>query len=187
MGMPAYGVCGSGFSPTPLEDLLKNASMTFRPAECPIFGAVARPYGPLCVPTTMNPGHRPRPAQRPRRSDAPWRKPRNRSSIPLIPVATAQIAITDHQDQEHDRECAMTDNIESLVLENLRAIRATQDKHTEPFSRIDWRISNLELTVAGMRRDLAHMYGEIVEQHAHTDQLVARIERNERRLELQDS
>ena len=88
--------------------------MTFRPAECPIFGAVARPYGPLCGPTTMNPGHRPRSA------------------------------------------------------------------------RIESRISNLELTVAGMRRDLAHMYGEIIEQHAHTDQLVARIERIERRLELQD-
>jgi uncharacterized coiled-coil protein SlyX len=80
----------------------------------------------------------------------------------------------------------MTDNIESLVLENLRAIRATQDKHTERFTRIESRISNLELTVAGMRRDLAHMYGEIVEEHAHTDQLVARIERIERRLELQD-
>jgi uncharacterized coiled-coil protein SlyX len=80
----------------------------------------------------------------------------------------------------------MTDDIDSLVLEHLRAIRATQDKHTERFARIESRINNLELTVAGMRRDLAHMYGEIVEQHAHTDQLVARIERIERRLELQD-
>ena len=56
----------------------------------------------------------------------------------------------------------MTDDIDSLVLEHLRAIRATQDKHTERFARIDSRINNLELTVAGMRRDLAHMYGEIV-------------------------
>jgi hypothetical protein len=78
-------------------------------------------------------------------------------------MATAQIAITDDQDQVHHREWAMTDNIDSLVLENLRAIRATQDKHTERFARIESRISNLELTVAGMRRDLAHMYGEIVE------------------------
>jgi hypothetical protein len=104
----------------------------------------------------------------------------------LIHAVTAQIAITDDQDQEHDREWAMTDNIDSLVLENLRAIRATQDNHTERFARIESRMGNLELTVAGMRRDLAHMYGEIVEQHAHTDQLIARIERIERRLELQD-
>ncbi|RKT45222.1 hypothetical protein BDD21_2642 [Thiocapsa rosea] len=104
----------------------------------------------------------------------------------MIHGAKGQIGITDDQDQEHNREWAMTDTIEGLVLENLRAIRGTQDKHTERFARIESRMGNLELTVAGMRRDLAHMYGEIVEQHTHTDQLVARIERIERRLELQD-
>lgn len=57
----------------------------------------------------------------------------------------------------------MTDDIESLVLEHLRAIRATQTDHGERFSRIESRLSNLEVTVAGMRRDLAHMYGEVVE------------------------
>ena len=80
----------------------------------------------------------------------------------------------------------MTDNIESLVLEQLRAIRAEQDKHSERFRRLEARMGNLETTVAALRRDLARMYGEIVEQHTHADQLVARIERIERRLELQD-
>ena len=84
------------------------------------------------------------------------------------------------------RESTMTDNIENLVLEHLRAIRATQDTHSERFSRIESRVSNLEVTVAGMRRDLAHMYGEVVEQHANYDRLAARIDRIERRLELQD-
>jgi hypothetical protein len=37
-----------------------------------------------------------------------------------------------------------------------------------------------------MRRDLAHMYGDIVEPHVRNDQLNVRIERLERRLELQD-
>ena len=78
--------------------------------------------------------------------------------------------MTYDRDHGDDWEPAMTDDIDSLVLEHLRAIRATQDKHTERFARIESRINNLELTVAGMRRDLAHMYGEIVEQHAHTDQ-----------------
>ena len=37
-----------------------------------------------------------------------------------------------------------------------------------------------------MRRDLSHMYGDVVEQHARMDQLSARVERIERRLELSD-
>jgi uncharacterized coiled-coil protein SlyX len=83
-------------------------------------------------------------------------------------------------------EAKMTDNLESLVLEHLRAIRATQADHGERFSRIESRLSNLEVTVAGMRRDLAHMYGEVVEQHASYDRLAARIDRIERRLELHE-
>ena len=81
----------------------------------------------------------------------------------------------------------MTNNVESLVLEHLRAIRATQEIHTERLARVESRLGNLETTVAAMRRDLAHMYGEVVEQHVHADGLTARVERIERRLELQDS
>ena len=65
----------------------------------------------------------------------------------------------------------MTDSVDNLVLEHLRAIRAVQDTHTERFARLESRMTNLESTEAGLRRDLAHMYGEIVEQHGHTDQL----------------
>jgi hypothetical protein len=53
----------------------------------------------------------------------------------------------------------MTDTMESLVLKHLRAIRATRTEHSERLSQIESRISNLEVTVAGMRRDLAHMVG----------------------------
>ncbi|MBK5941845.1 hypothetical protein [Halochromatium roseum] len=63
----------------------------------------------------------------------------------------------------------MTDSVDNLVLEHLRAIRAVQDKHTERFARLESRMTNLESTVAGLRRDLAHRYGEVVEQHGHTD------------------
>ena len=80
----------------------------------------------------------------------------------------------------------MTADIENLVLEHLRAIRATQADHGERFSRVESRLSNLEVTVAGMRRDLAHMYGEVVEQHASYDRLASRIDRIERRLELRE-
>ncbi len=65
----------------------------------------------------------------------------------------------------------MTDisNIESPVLEHLRAIRSKQADHDERFDRLESRLSSLELTVAGMRRDLAHMYGDVVEQHVRHD------------------
>ena len=38
-----------------------------------------------------------------------------------------------------------------------------------------------------MRCDLSYMYGDIMEQHARMDQLTARVERIERRLELRDA
>ena len=38
-----------------------------------------------------------------------------------------------------------------------------------------------------MRRDLAHMYGNVVEQRADYDRLTARIDRLERRLELTET
>ncbi|MEZ5582640.1 MAG: hypothetical protein R3F37_07630 [Candidatus Competibacteraceae bacterium] len=80
----------------------------------------------------------------------------------------------------------MTDETENLVLEHLRAIRAKQDDHGERLGRIESRLSSLETTVAGMRRDLAHMYGDTVEGHTRMDQLTSRIERIERRLDLRD-
>ena len=79
------------------------------------------------------------------------------------------------------------EELASVTLEHLRAIRATQSDHTERFARLESRINSLELVVAGMRRDLSHMYGDIVEQRARMDQLTARVERLERRLELNSS
>jgi uncharacterized coiled-coil protein SlyX len=80
-----------------------------------------------------------------------------------------------------------TDELASVTLEHLRAIRATQSDHTERFGRLESRMNSLEGVVAGMRRDLSHMYGDIVEQHARMDQLTARVERIERRLDLTDN
>ena len=57
----------------------------------------------------------------------------------------------------------MSDKIDSLVLEHLRAIRAGQDELAERLTRVESRLTNLEVTTAGLRRDLAHMYGEVVE------------------------
>ncbi len=78
----------------------------------------------------------------------------------------------------------MTDNVENLVLEHLRHIRNRIDRVADTVDDIKSRLTSLEITTAGIRRDLAHMYGDIVEQHVRVDQLTARIERIERRLDL---
>ena len=44
--------------------------------------------------------------------------------------------------------------------------------------------TNVETAVAGLRREVADLYGEVVTQHARYDRLVERIERLEKRLEL---
>lgn len=81
----------------------------------------------------------------------------------------------------------MTDNIENLVLEHLRAIRADLGDVKELMARMESRMGSLELAVAGLRRDIAHMYGDIVEQNVRCDQFHGRLERRERRLELRDA
>ena len=78
----------------------------------------------------------------------------------------------------------MTDSVENLVLEHLRHIRNRIDRVADTVDDIKSRLTSLEITTAGIRRDLAHMYGDIVEQHVRVDQLTARIERIERRLDL---
>lgn len=78
----------------------------------------------------------------------------------------------------------MTDNVENLVLEHLRHIRNRIDRVADTVDDIKSRLTSLEITTAAIRRDLAHMYGDIVEQHVRVDQLTARIERIERRLDL---
>ena len=49
------------------------------------------------------------------------------------------------------------EELASVTLEHLRLIRAQQSEQGEQLGRIESRLSSLENTVAGMRRDLAHM------------------------------
>jgi hypothetical protein len=78
------------------------------------------------------------------------------------------------------------EELASLTLEHLRAIRADVGDLRTRMTGIESQLGSLEIVVAGMRRDLAHMYGDTVEQHVRVDPLSARVERIERRLELRD-
>jgi septal ring factor EnvC (AmiA/AmiB activator) len=78
----------------------------------------------------------------------------------------------------------MTDNIENIILEHLRAIRADIGGIKEDVREIKQRITSLEAAVAGLRRDNANLYGDVIDQQVRYDRLVERVERIERRLDL---
>lgn len=73
----------------------------------------------------------------------------------------------------------MADEAESLVLEHLRAIRATLEKHSQAFADISLRLSGIEQHMAGFQLSE-------VRQNSAIDQLTKRVERIEKRLELVD-
>lgn len=78
----------------------------------------------------------------------------------------------------------MSDNVENLILEHLRGMRAGQERIEHELREIKNRITSLESGVAGIRRDSAHDNDKIVNQQMGLDHLSERIERIERRLEL---
>jgi septal ring factor EnvC (AmiA/AmiB activator) len=80
----------------------------------------------------------------------------------------------------------MTDNVENLVLENLRAIRADIARVERKQDETITRLGRLELSVAGLRRDVAHTDEGAAEQSIRIDHLMERIDRIERRLELRE-
>jgi hypothetical protein len=78
----------------------------------------------------------------------------------------------------------MTDNTENLILEHLKRFQAGQERIVAELKEIKSRLSQLEIGVAGIRGDIAHVSGDQARQQVSIDGLVERIERIERRLEL---
>jgi hypothetical protein len=73
----------------------------------------------------------------------------------------------------------MTENIESLILEHLRAIRGVQNEHTERLNRIELRSSIMEQT-------LGSLYAMSGSDRETMNSVIRRVERIEHRLELSD-
>ena len=78
----------------------------------------------------------------------------------------------------------MSENVENLILEHLRGMRASQERIEHELREIKNRITSVEAGVAGIRRDAAHDNDKIVQQQIGLDQLSERLERIEKRLEL---
>ena len=91
----------------------------------------------------------------------------------------------------------MTDNIENLVLEQLRGLRSQiEGVRTEittlrtemrsEFQDVKHRLGRLEIAITTSRRDNIGTQEDVYRQQAAMDRMNARIERIERRLELAD-
>jgi len=78
----------------------------------------------------------------------------------------------------------MTDNVENLILEHLKRFQGGQDRIERKLEEIVARIGQLELGLAGLRRDFAHADENAAGMSVRIDRMSDRIERIEKRLEL---
>lgn len=82
----------------------------------------------------------------------------------------------------------MSDNVESLILEHLKGLRpevqtVRTEMHTE-FKDVKQRIASVESVIVGMKHESADIKGDYVRQQISLDNLVERIQRIEKRLDL---
>ena len=81
----------------------------------------------------------------------------------------------------------MTENLENLVLEHLRALRAGQDRIENELKDIKSRLSAVETGLNGVRRDLVALAEADARLQTTVDRLSDRTDRIERRLELRET
>jgi hypothetical protein len=80
----------------------------------------------------------------------------------------------------------MTADVENLVLEQLRAIRGTLDRHSQLFAEQGLRLNEIAASVAGLLRDQALDAEANAHLVARFDRLRDDVERIKRRLDLTD-
>lgn len=81
----------------------------------------------------------------------------------------------------------MTADIENLVLEHLRHIRARADQIADDVVELKLRMSGLESAMVLVKREVSHGDETDARQQITLDKLAARVERIERRLDLRDA
>ena len=78
----------------------------------------------------------------------------------------------------------MTENVENLILEHLKALRSGQNKLENSIDELTLRMSSVEGHIAGVRGDLSMLHSDIAVTHKRLDSLDKRVDRIEKRLEL---
>lgn len=79
----------------------------------------------------------------------------------------------------------MTDNIENLLLEHLKRFQAGQDRIERKLDEVTRRLSNLEAGQASIIQHLGNLAAADAHQQVASDGFNQRLERIEKRLELQ--
>lgn len=78
----------------------------------------------------------------------------------------------------------MSDNVENIVLEHLRAIRSRIDQVADDVREIKLRVVTLESGMGVLTQQIGHLQQSIAGQQVSFDRLTERVERLEKRLEL---
>lgn len=78
----------------------------------------------------------------------------------------------------------MTENVDNLMLDHLRALRGESAETRADFKEVKGRLSSIETSLARVGRDGAHHYSEQIEDRHRIDALAEGIKRIEQRLEL---
>lgn len=78
----------------------------------------------------------------------------------------------------------MTETVENLLLEPLKRFQAGQERIERKLDEIVTRVGQLEVGVAGLRRDSAHADENGAVLSVRLDKVSERLDRIERRLEL---
>ncbi|MBL8448509.1 MAG: hypothetical protein JNM32_01145 [Dechloromonas sp.] len=78
----------------------------------------------------------------------------------------------------------MTENVDNLMLEHLKRIQAELATSRERDQEVLSRLSHIESGLARITRDESANYAELVADRHAVDKLKERIERIERRLEI---
>jgi hypothetical protein len=79
----------------------------------------------------------------------------------------------------------MAGSVDNLMLEHLKKIQAEQSASRERDAEMLSRLAHIETSVARLARDGADNFAEVISDRHAVDKLKERIERIERRLELQ--
>ena len=78
----------------------------------------------------------------------------------------------------------MSDNVENIILEHLRHIRSRVDQISDDMSDLKHRMSSLESAMVLIKHEIAHSDETDARQQVTLDKIIDRIQRIERRLEL---
>ncbi|MFO1268952.1 MAG: hypothetical protein U1F25_09785 [Rubrivivax sp.] len=78
----------------------------------------------------------------------------------------------------------MSDASDNLLLEHLKRFQATLERTERKVDEVIYRIGQLELGSAAVRRDVAHNDDSIAGLSVRMDRVNERIDRIERRLEI---